>query len=254
MLTATFKEVKPFQRLVALLKDIVSEGVLQCHSDGLRLQAMDTSHVALCAFELFANAFTNYNCEQCLSLGTSFAVLHTILKTGKAEDTLTLQAHSPDKLELSFTNEDSNRNATYSMHLMQLDIEDFAFPQLPYPTTIQMPSAQLHDIFKDLLIMGDACAITSCPNWVQFVTAGDAGNAKACLRNHPNATDSVHISATQSITLTFALKYLLLFSKAYTIDERVVMHLEDDMPMKLVYRLGEYGAVCFHIAPRCLDT
>lgn len=257
MFTATFKEIKPFQHLVALLKDIVSEGVLQCHADGLRLQAMDTSHVVLCAFELSANAFATYNCQPCeqsLPLGISFSILHTILKTGKAEDTLTLQAQSSDRLELSFANPNNNQHVTYCMHLMQLDIENFAISPLPYATTIQMPSVQLHNIFKDLLIMGDTCAMTAGPNCLQFVTAGDAGSARVCLHHHADTPDAVHITANQSITLTFALKYLLLFSKAHTIDERVVLHLEDDVPMQLVYRLGEYGAVCFHIAPRYVDS
>ena len=257
MFTATFKDVKPFLHLVCLLKDVVTEGVLQCRTDGLRLQAMDASHVALCAFELSANAFSTYHCEQTMFLGMSFPILHTILKACKTNDTLTLQAFSADKLDLSFTNKNNNRNATYTMHLMQIDTEELAFPLTPYPTTVKMSSVQLHDTFKDLAIMGDTCEMTSCCHWVQFVTSGDNGRVKLCIHHQPdtqpNSMDCVHITAAtdRPITSTFALKYLLMFSRAHSIDERVVIHLDEDMPMKFVYRLGEYGEVSFYIAPRC---
>jgi len=48
------------KKIVEAIRDLVSEGNLDCNEQGISLQAMDSSHVSLCALSLRADGFDHY--------------------------------------------------------------------------------------------------------------------------------------------------------------------------------------------------
>ena len=255
MFDARFKDPTKFKLLVTILKDIVTDCVIQCRPDGVWLQTMDASHVALCTFCLSIEAFDNYDCEQPVHLGIHLPSLDSILKCCKKDDQLTLKSSAVSStLELVIENKSTHRHAIYGLNLMHIDVGEFELSQSPYSTTIHMSACQLQDTFKDLVIIGDTCKITSCPNRIQFITSGDMGHVKLSLHNgttdNTDTTNTTHIVTNTETTLTFALRYLLLFAKASALTDTVAIHLHDEAPMKLLYKICDYGELCFYIAPR----
>lgn len=57
------------KKIIESLKDLVTEANFDLSSGGVSLQAMDSSHVALVALMLRADAFEDYRCDRARSIG-----------------------------------------------------------------------------------------------------------------------------------------------------------------------------------------
>lgn len=256
MLDARLDDPSSFIQLIRLLKDIVVDCVVQCHIDGMTMQAMDASHVVVCTFKLSANTFSYYACEQPLRLGINLSSLANVLRCAKKGDTLLLKS-SPDAttLDVLFQHTGNHRCASYELKLMHLDVDELDIPETLYHTTVNMPSQQLLETLHDLQIMGDVCTVLFCGNWIQFSTNGHLGKAKIIL--HPNnndntATAPLHIETRgqQEIMQAFSMKYFLLLAKANVLSDRVSVYADPATPLKLQYKLSNAGEVCFYLATR----
>lgn len=59
------------KKIIESLKDLVTEANFDLSPGGVSLQAMDSSHVALVALMLRADAFEDYRCDRARSIGNS---------------------------------------------------------------------------------------------------------------------------------------------------------------------------------------
>ena len=57
------------KKILDAIKDLVTEASWDCSSQGMSLQAMDTSHVSLVTVNLDAGGFDKYRCDQNVILG-----------------------------------------------------------------------------------------------------------------------------------------------------------------------------------------
>lgn len=63
-----------------------------CDEEGMRLQAMDNSHVALVSVNLKAEGFKEYRCDRPLTIGVNIASLTKVIKCAKDDDEVVLMA------------------------------------------------------------------------------------------------------------------------------------------------------------------
>ncbi|KAG9022418.1 proliferating cell nuclear antigen, partial [Tulasnella sp. UAMH 9824] len=77
----------PSRRVRVAIKELVSDANFECNEDGLKLQAMDNSHVALVAVELNAESFLKYRCDRPMPRGVNLASLTKVIKCAKDDDT-----------------------------------------------------------------------------------------------------------------------------------------------------------------------
>jgi proliferating cell nuclear antigen len=253
MLDACFKDVNTFKHLVHVLKDIVVDCILCCHHDKMTMQAMDASHVILCSFTLSKNAFEYYMCENQIELGINMPTLESILKCSKKDDTLTLKASEQcDRLDLLFENKVLRHNAIYSIQLMHIDVDELVIPDTSYPTNIKMSASYFQDVCKDLLVVGDTCDVLSCSNRLEFHVHGNTTQVKMCMHNTEEpSSQTLEISAFDTVTQKFSLKKLSMFSKASCLSSLVHIGIGDMLPMQVKYMIAENcGILSFYIAPR----
>ena len=74
------------------IKELVTDANFECNEEGINLQAMDNSHVALVAVKLLANGFKRYRCDRPMPLGVNLTSLTKVLKCAKDDDICTLKA------------------------------------------------------------------------------------------------------------------------------------------------------------------
>ena len=53
------------------LRELVNEATWECSENGITLQAMDSSHVALVSLVMRSEGFESYRCDRNMSLGIS---------------------------------------------------------------------------------------------------------------------------------------------------------------------------------------
>ena len=85
------------------IKELVTDANFECNEEGLKLQAMDNSHVALVAVTLQADGFVKYRCDRPMPLGVNLGSLTKVLKCAKDDDVCTLKAtDDADVLNLTY--------------------------------------------------------------------------------------------------------------------------------------------------------
>jgi proliferating cell nuclear antigen len=60
-----------FAKVIEGLRELVNEATWECSGNGITLQAMDSSHVALVSLVMRSEGFESYRCDRNMSLGIS---------------------------------------------------------------------------------------------------------------------------------------------------------------------------------------
>ena len=86
------------KKIVEAIRELVSDANLDCSENGIQMQAMDSSHVSLCALTLSPEGFDHYRCDQSLAMGIHMPNLAKILKCAGNDDSITLKHNDFDRI------------------------------------------------------------------------------------------------------------------------------------------------------------
>ncbi|GMI59578.1 hypothetical protein ScalyP_jg4699 [Parmales sp. scaly parma] len=244
------------KKLIEALKDLVTDANIDCSEEGLSIQAMDSSHVSLCAVALRADGFEHFRSDRKISLGFNSANLGKILKCSGNDDTVTLKAEdTAEVLTLMFESPDSQRISDFDLKLMDIESDHLGIPDMEYKTTIRMPSAEFQRIIRDLGVLGDTCQISVTKEGIRFTVNGDLGTGNILVRSTAGVVDvkeddEVVIEMDEPVDLTFALRYLNFFTKATSLGNTVVISMSPDVPVVVEYPIENIGHIKYYLAPK----
>ncbi|KAK1923279.1 proliferating cell nuclear antigen, N-terminal domain-containing protein [Papiliotrema laurentii] len=183
MLEARVKQASVLKKLLDAIKELVTDGNLDCTDEGIALQAMDNSHVALVSLKLVHDQFESYRCDRNMPLGVNLTSLTKILKCAKDNDVVTLKAtDDADTLGMVFESPKEDRVGEYEMKLMDIDQEHLGIPDTQYDATITMSSAEFQRICRDLSALGESVKIEASKEGVRFSSEGEVGNGSVLLK------------------------------------------------------------------------
>ncbi|KAI9463834.1 proliferating cell nuclear antigen [Boletus coccyginus] len=183
MLEAKLEEAALLKRLLDSVKELVSDANFQCSEEGINLQAMDNSHVALVAVNLEASGFKKFRCDRPMPLGVNLNSLTKVLKCAKDDDICTIKATDDvDVLNLVYEAKNSDRIAEYDMKLMDIDSENLGIPDTDYDARVTMPSGEFTRIVRDLSLLGESVRIEVSKEGVRFASEGEAANGSILLK------------------------------------------------------------------------
>jgi proliferating cell nuclear antigen len=137
---------------------------------------------------------------------------------------------------------------------MDIDSEHLGIPETAYDAVVQMPSSEFQRICKDLQILSDSVQIDVTKEGIKFAAKGELGSGAVTLRQSGNVdgTDATLIDLQQSVSLNFSLKYLVNFTKATSLSERVSLSMSSEVPLLVEYKM-ETGYVRYYLAPKIGD-
>lgn len=103
MFEAKISDAANFRRLIEAIKDLVKNANIDVSPNGMSIQAMDSSHVALVSLNMKQNGFESYRCDKSMTLGLSIENVSKILKCAGNDDYLTLHCEEePSSLGFNF--------------------------------------------------------------------------------------------------------------------------------------------------------
>eukprot|EP01071_Lankesteria_metandrocarpae_P006497 Lankesteria_metandrocarpae@DN4379_c0_g1_i1.p1 len=97
MLEAVFREASLLKHIVDSLKDIAKEINIYCRPEGLSLQLMDESHVALIGLKIVGTALKEYRCDQECILGLDLAALSNYIRSFVNDQPLILRRNESEQ-------------------------------------------------------------------------------------------------------------------------------------------------------------
>jgi len=245
------------KKVLEALKDLLNEANWDCSDTGIQLQAMDNSHVSLVSVNLKADGFDKFRCDKQLSMGMNLTSMSKILRCAANDDIVTIKAmDQPDQVTFMFESPNQEKVSDYEMKLMNLDQEHLGIPETDYAAVIKMPAGEFQRVVRDLSQFGESVVISCTKEGVKFSAAGDIGTGNIKLAQTANVDkeeEAVIIEMQEPVTLTFACRYLNMFTKASCLANQVSLSMSPDVPLVVEYNIGEIGQIRYYLAPKIED-
>merc|ERR1711869_191490 len=94
--------------------------------------------------------------------------------------------------------------------------EHMEIPEQQYKVVAKLPSSEFLKICRDLKEFGETMQIQASKDGIRFSVQGDVSTGNVVLkpREAEKPEDRVSLTVHESVTATFALRYLANFSKA----------------------------------------
>lgn len=242
------------KKIIEAIRELVTDANLELSEVGIALQAMDSSHVSLCALMMKSEGFDHYRCDKSMSIGVNTPNLAKILKCAGNDDLVTLKSEEgKDNLDMIFESPNGERLSNFELKLMDIDSEHLGIPETDYKCTVRMPAAEFQRIIRDLGVLGDTCAIACTKEGVRFSASGDLGTGKILLKANSNVEkpdEAVVIDMQEPVDLNFAIRYLNLFTKATALGPTVTLSLSPDVPIVVEYPIENMGYIRYYLAPK----
>jgi len=258
MFEARLTQGSLLKKMIESIRELVTDANFDVSSSGISLQAMDTSHVSLVSLLMRGDGFEHYRSDRSLSLGLNLASITKVLKCAGNDDVITLKAEDAgDSLTLMFESPNQDRISDFDVKLMDIDSEHLGIPDTDYKATVKMSASEFQRIIRDLSTIGDTVAISCSKESVKFSVGGDIGSGNVVMRH--NATvdkeeDATIIELEEPVTLTFAMRYLNLFTKATPLSSTVTLSMSPDVPLVTEYKIADMGYIRYYLAPKIEES
>ncbi len=212
------------KKVVDAIKDLVTDVNLEVSDSGISLQAMDSSHVALVSLKLKQDGFALYRTERQITLGLSVTNLAKIMKLVNNNDSITLSCQGPEPTHLKIICESPNqdRRTEFSLNLISLDSENLGIPETSYQSEITMHSAEFSKLCRELYSLSETVTFEITQSYVKFAIDGEVGTGNILIKTGGDDTainGPLKDANRDAVSLSFALRYLNLFNKAYTLSQ-----------------------------------
>lgn len=262
MFEARLMDASMLKQVIEAIGEVVQDANIDCTQDGMSIQAMDPSHVALVSLHIYRQAFEDYRADRSICLGVKVTKMVEVMRCSGKSDIVTLKAE-PDSEQVTFLfeNESHTRYSQFSLKLMNIDAENVTIPQMDYECVVQMPSASFARICKEMSTIDETIEITCSKQGIKFSATGVQSVGSVALKQADAADDAdsegastsegVIVDCSTETTLSFSLRYLRMFAKAAPLNKFVTIRMSDANPIQIAYDIGEdMGSLKYYLAPK----
>ncbi len=235
-----------FSHLVEALSSMLSEAIFDFSPAGLTLSAMDPAHVGLAKLELPLSAFEEFGCTISLSVGISLNALSKLVKTSpfRSKTAVVELVVAEGELQINLREpSDVLSVGSFELKLMDIGAEALSVAGFMSNTSVTMSSAAFENALLDLRTLDASSATISVTNGKAFCSASG---------NEMFSEVGLRLKTSEVVgedTGVFSLKLLLCFAKAKVLSDTVMLHLSNDGPLCVEYKLGQ-GKLSYYLAPK----
>lgn len=236
-----------FKQLIDALKEILMDVNFEFDKTGLKIVAMDTTHVVLVHLKLDADRFEEYFCEKKLYVGINMLKLQMLIKTIGNGDIMTLfiEKSDPNNLGIRIENAEKRVRTTYKLAMLDINAVEYEIPPVDFPTIITMPSNDLQKIIRDMHNLADNIEIRYLENQLRFSCKGDFVKQETILGTDKNQNLNIVKSdnTLEIIQGIYSSKYLSMFTKCTNLYNMVEVYLKNNFPLILKYQVASLGEI-----------
>jgi len=240
-------QASAFKAAFEVLKDILNDVNVYFDKDGMRVLTLDTARVALVDFELQADNFEEYQCDEPIVAGVNVTNMFKLLKTISNSDTLSMELKDRDSLKITIENPSKKTCTTFDLKLLDIDEDHIEVPDIPVASVTILPSVDFQRICRDMNNLSSELEIKRKENSLMISCAGDFANQETVI----DCAESVN----GVYSGVYSLKYLNIFTKATGMCSNVqIMQEVDNRFLILQYNVANLGEVRFYLATKVTDS
>ena len=251
-----------FKVLTEALKELLTDTSIEFDETGMKIVAMDTSHVVLVHLKLEASKFEYYKCNARTVIGVNMLNLHKLIKTINNNDSLTLFVESNDinHLGIKVENAEKNTRTVFKLNLLDLDNTKITIDAADFSSVITLPSVDFQKICRDMHNIADFMELKNINNQLIFSCKGDFCSQETILCDGGSGGDAtatiVHASSSSTaggddiVQGVFSIKHLVLFTKCTNLCSTCDLFIKNDYPLIIRYAVASLGEIKLCLAPQ----
>ena len=252
VLTIKTVQIAAFRTLMTALKDILLETNITFTPEGIRIINMDKSHTILAHLQLAAQKFEFYECKkEKIIIGVNMFHLFKLINSIDNDDMLTIYIENNDyadgivsHLALKFENGEIKQCKTQKLRLIEPEPEELHYPDVPFSSIINLPSADFQKIIRDLSCISDKLEIKSVGNELIFKCSGQFASAEIHRAESDGSMGFIQKQESSKIIQgEFSLKNLGYFIKCTNLSPQVEIYLANDVPLVVKYEVANLGTI-----------
>lgn len=234
--------------VIDAVKEILMDVNLEFDNSGMKIIAMDNTHIVLIHLKLEADKFEKYYCSKKLYVGINMLKFHMLIKTISNNDILSLfiLKSDPNILGINIENIEKNVKTTYKLSMLDIDVLNIDIPPVDFNTIISMPSVYLQKIIRDMHNLAEFIEIKNIEGKLILSCNGEFCSQETILgtENMQNICIKKNEELNQEIIQgVFSLKYLSIFTKCTNLCTTVEIYLKNSYPIILKYTIASLGEI-----------
>jgi len=246
---------KILKTIVETLGSIIDETEIKITPEQFIITAMDPSRICLLKLTIDKEDFDEYEADGEFSLGINLSDLEKIMKRASSDDSLKLKHTTTDnKIKIIMQREGSARARTFTLALLDLDIEEIAMNNLlaiEYPISWVIDPDFLIEAIKDAEIYSEILNIQAQENiGLTFQSSGQIGEMVYEL----GLDEFIETDIESTEKGAYSLNFLRAIMKITSITEKLKVSLKTDHPIKMFFNLLEGGELNYFLAPRVQEA
>lgn len=247
----------PLRYLSELLRDLLTEGNIECTKEGMRLMSVSSNREVLIHLKLQSSNFEEYSCSEPLNLGLNLEDYFKVIKLVESNETLRYFVDKNDLNTLGiqrFNKEENISNIKY-ITLMDIQNDNLQIPEIEFKNVIVMNSGRFQKICKEIYGFSNKVQITSSNSILKF--AAHCANVKQEIVIKPTNTDNgmkyESNNKEEIVEGIYNIKYLVQFSKCANLSNTVKLYMENDLPLLIECDVAQLGVVRLLLAPQTAE-
>lgn len=247
--------VSPIKHLIELLRDLLTEGVLECTKKGIRLYKINQDKTCIVHMRLQADKFEEYYCKRPIFLPLRMDSLFRVIKLVESGEVLTMFVTEEDEhcLIVERMNTMERFRNSKCIRTITSTEESIVISNISYKNTIKMTSSRFQKICKELSQFGNYVSITSTADMLSFKTNDDGDNfipqEIMFMPTENNLGITYEGNDCGTVEGIFNLKHMLQFSKCANLTENVMILLQNDEMMTIQSNIMDMGEIKICLVP-----
>lgn len=138
---------------------------------------------------------------------------------------------------------------------MNLDSENLGIPETEFSSVCTMPSQEFNRICREFGGLSESIKVETNKESIKFSITGEVGTGNAVLnQRETNDENEISLQVDEPVALSFAARYLNLFSKAAGLSSQVTLYMASETPLMVEYKLAHGGGeLKYYLAPKITE-
>ncbi len=236
---------KIWKTCVGSMVNLIEEAAFKFTPDGIKMKAMDPSHIALVDLDLPSGAFEEYSVKESKVLGINLVEMDRVLSRAKVGDELGMELdEKQNRLMINFKGASARK---LSLPLINIDERDLPDPKIPFSAEIDVIAGVIQDGLKDAELVTDNVQFLVDKDSFAMKAEGDKGTSDLKLSKGDEAL--VKLDVNQPARAMFNINYLSDMMKGVGSSDVVKIRLGSDLPVQIDFQVSK-GRLRFLLAPR----
>ena len=118
-----------------------------------------------------------------------------------------------------------------------------------------MNSSEFSKLCKELYALSETVEFEISSTFVKFSVEGEIGSGSIKIQTGGTGDEAATTDCKpeETVKLSFALRYLNLFNKAYSLSNQVKLSMAAETPLVVEYEVEQLGTLKYYLAPKITD-